>query len=127
MLNWEEVKALSQDKSIDLGAHSRTHPILPHTDLATVSKEISGSKKDIEEKISRLIVGFSYPAGKFNQEIMRLVKESGFAYACGVDGKFNTRESELYSLSRINIDNCPVFVFAMELCGILNCLRRLFV
>lgn len=126
MLNWEEVKKLNKDNRIEIGAHTKTHLILTQANSDTVSEEISGSKKEIEQVIQQPIAGFSYSAGKFNPAIKKLVKESSFVYACCVDGKFNGKDSDLYALSRVNIDNSPVFVFAAELCGVLNWLRRIF-
>jgi len=125
MLDWIDIEELSSDNRIEIGSHTQTHPVLTKADRDTALREICGSKKDIEQRIKKRICGFSYPAGKFNEEIKRIVKDSGFDYACSVGGKFNTKDLDLFALSRINIDNCPVFVFATELCGILSWMRKL--
>ena len=125
MMNWEDVKQLNNENLVEIGAHSVHHPVLTRVAIEEASKEIRESKKDIEEIIGRPVYGFSYPAGKYNEAIKRCVTECGFEYACTVNGRFVTNDSEVYSLGRINIDNCPVFVFAAELCGILNWGRRI--
>jgi len=126
MLNWEEVLVFSRDDNVEIGSHTRTHPILPHMDIAGARKEIFESKTEIEQKIGRGIRSFSYPAGKFNQEIKDLVKGSGYDYACAVGNRVNDLDPDIYCLKRITIQNEPLFCFAVELCGTLNLLRKLF-
>ena len=126
MLSWEEVLEFSRDDNVEIGSHTRTHPILPNMDVAGARKEIFESKADIEEKIGRGIRGFSYPAGKFNPGIKGLVKGSGYDYACAVGNRVNNLDTDIYCLKRITIQNEPLFCFAVELCGMLNLLRKLF-
>lgn len=126
MLSWEEVLELSRDDNVEIGSHTRTHPILPNTDVAGARKEILESKTDLEQKIGRGIRGFSYPAGKFNQGIKDLVKGSGYDYACAVGNRMNNLDPDIYCLKRITIQNEPLFCFAVELCGMLNLFRKLF-
>jgi len=95
-------------------------------DVEGARKEIFESKTDLEQKIGRGIRSFSYPAGKFNQGIKDLVKESGYDYACAVGNRVNNFDPDVYCLKRITIQNEPLFSFAVELCGMLNLLRKLF-
>jgi hypothetical protein len=80
MLSWQEIREMSED-GIDFGAHTVNHPILTNISLSEAEREIVQSKKEIEEKISKEVRHFAYPNGEFNDDIINLVKKSGFLSA----------------------------------------------
>ena len=100
LLSWGEIKQLS-DHGIEFGAHTRTHPDLTRIDAERVENEIIGSKRKIEDFIGRETRTFAYPFGKSNSSIKRVV-EKNFAAACSTDLGKVRRESDFYSLERID-------------------------
>ena len=71
-----EIKKI--DKSQEIGAHSLTHPRLTKISLVEAKKEIKGSKEYLENILGHSIKMFCYPRGEYNEQIKKLVKESGF-------------------------------------------------
>jgi peptidoglycan/xylan/chitin deacetylase (PgdA/CDA1 family) len=103
ILSWEEVKEMS-NSGITFGAHTVTHAILTKVPLAQARYEILQSKKEIEEKIGRPVSAFSYPYGGFedlNDEIINLLKESGFICAVTCIPKTVHYKVNPYKLGRI--------------------------
>ncbi len=103
-LSWKEVNEMSND-SIDFGAHTVNHPILTNISLEQAKDEITQSKKEIEERLGKVISAFSYPNGNFNLELARFVKESGFTCAvsappCTPEKLIGAKDSP-YELGRI--------------------------
>jgi peptidoglycan/xylan/chitin deacetylase (PgdA/CDA1 family) len=78
----EELLRLADGGLIELGAHTRHHPLLPQLSFERQKEEIHSSKRDLEALLSEKITGFSYPNGRATAVAKRLVQELGFRYAC---------------------------------------------
>src|SRR5262249_25822166 len=70
--------------ALRFGAHTRTHPDLTKLDATAAENEIAGSKRELERVLKTTVSAFAYPYGELNDETRRIVKEAGFAGACGV-------------------------------------------
>ena len=104
ILSWDDVREMS-DNGVTFGAHTVTHPTLTKLPLKQAEYEIAKSKKDIEEKLNRIVTAFSYPygcLGDFDSEIKQIVQKSGFTCAVTVIPRLITPETDLYELPRIN-------------------------
>ncbi len=74
-----EVKKLSRE--FEVGAHTMTHPRLPHVSVFKSNKEIKDSKAYLEKVIGKKIVSFCYPGGKYNKTHVRQIKKAGYKMA----------------------------------------------
>jgi peptidoglycan/xylan/chitin deacetylase (PgdA/CDA1 family) len=106
MLDWEQVEYMSCC-GMEFGAHTMTHPSLPHIPADEALLEIAGSKAAIEAKIGRQIVHFSYPnpgnVPNFNTRIRRILKNCGFVSAAtSVPGRF-VKGADMLALKRKGI------------------------
>jgi len=81
-MNRTELLHLIEDGLIDLGAHTRTHPMLPRLSLERQREEIMLGKQDLEELSGKQIAGFAYPNGRATDDAKRILRAAGFAYAC---------------------------------------------
>jgi peptidoglycan/xylan/chitin deacetylase (PgdA/CDA1 family) len=81
-MNRTELLHLIEDGLIDLGAHTRSHPMLPRLSLQRQREEIVSGKQELEELSGRQVVGFAYPNGRTTDDAKRIVRDAGFAYAC---------------------------------------------
>ncbi|MEO8355671.1 MAG: polysaccharide deacetylase family protein [Chloroflexota bacterium] len=77
-----ELLQLTEDGLVDLGAHTKTHPMLPRLSLERQREEIVSGKQELEELSGRQVVGFAYPNGRTTDDAKRIVRDAGFAYAC---------------------------------------------
>lgn len=75
-LSWEQVQSM-QDV-FEIGAHSLTHKKLSKISIEDARREMSDSKKVIEEKLGHGIAAFSYPHGRSNDELERVAHEVGY-------------------------------------------------
>jgi peptidoglycan/xylan/chitin deacetylase (PgdA/CDA1 family) len=73
------------DKNFEIGAHTISHPTLTSIDLGCAFNEIKNSKEWLEELVNHEIEMFSYPKGKYNNEIVKLVEQAGFKGARVLD------------------------------------------
>lgn len=117
-MSWEELKEL-KNAGWEMGSHTLSHPSLETLDFDSATKQIVESKKIIEQKLSDASVGaptskdrredikvnfFCYPAGKYNQETIEILKNNGYVGAVTTQyGKENSR-TNIFELERIRIN-----------------------
>jgi peptidoglycan/xylan/chitin deacetylase (PgdA/CDA1 family) len=103
MLDWGEIKEMAENQ-ISFGSHAHSHRILTYLNFTQIKKELTESKRAIEEKMNRPANCFAYPNGDYTPPIKELVREEGYLCACTVE-KPRKRQDEidLFALPRIGI------------------------
>ena len=105
-LSKEDLKLLSKNPLITIGAHTHNHLSLKNLDQEDCTEEIKKSKKILEGLINRKIDHFSYPFGSKNDVSKRefvLVENLGFRSAVTTSvGKLSKKK--LFNLPRIHIN-----------------------
>jgi peptidoglycan/xylan/chitin deacetylase (PgdA/CDA1 family) len=99
-MNEDELLQLVDGGLIELGAHTRHHPMLPQLSLKRQEEEIRSSKMDLEAILGKKIEGFSYPNGRATVDTKRLVREMGFSYACTSLHDVVRPGNDVYELTR---------------------------
>jgi glycosyltransferase involved in cell wall biosynthesis/peptidoglycan/xylan/chitin deacetylase (PgdA/CDA1 family) len=79
-LDWDGVRAL-RAAGVEIGGHTRSHPILPRTDPDRARAEIVGGRERLEAELGMPVAGFASPNGDLDDTAVRLVGEAGFAWA----------------------------------------------
>jgi peptidoglycan/xylan/chitin deacetylase (PgdA/CDA1 family) len=109
-LTWSEVRELHK-YGISFGSHTVTHPQLSSLDKALVEKEISDSKKDIEDNIGSVVDSFAYPYAfpqakiKFKEMLQDLLRSEGYQNGvCTIVGRAG-RNSDPFFLPRLPIND----------------------
>lgn len=103
-LDWGELRSLDPD-IVNIGAHTRTHPILSRCDSARIVEEVAGSKRVIEEQLGRPVSAFCYPNGGWpdvDDRCISAVREAGFDNAVMACGAMITRNANPYALERMS-------------------------
>jgi peptidoglycan/xylan/chitin deacetylase (PgdA/CDA1 family) len=105
LLNWDEVLLMSND-NVDFGSHGLSHKLLNLIDAAEITRELTESKKIIEEKLGRLVPTFTYPNGNCNEEILKLAQAAGYDCAFIAGKNRNERiKNNKYAVERIGVHN----------------------
>lgn len=110
-LSWEQIKELDRS-GMTIANHTKSHPyLLKIKDRNTLTDEILGSKKILEERLGKPVEFFAYPFGYFNDFIISIVKESGFKAArSSKKGTYHTK-NDLFTLRSIEVsDDFDAFV-----------------
>ncbi|MGB3760682.1 MAG: polysaccharide deacetylase family protein [Rivularia sp. (in: cyanobacteria)] len=103
-ITWEQLKTMAADSLVTIAAHSQTHP----SDLTKLSdeqliSEIVKSKKILEENLGKSIRYFTYPTGKNDGRVRKLVSEAGYIAALAMDDadeKFAGESENLLAIER---------------------------
>jgi len=86
-----------------IDAHSMTHADLALASGATLTREISGSRREILRLFGVLPRFFCYPAGRYDAEAIAAVKAAGYEGATTTDPGLASPD-EPFTLARIRVD-----------------------
>jgi peptidoglycan/xylan/chitin deacetylase (PgdA/CDA1 family) len=78
----EEVRELTRDDLIEIGAHTVSHPALSSLSEQAQWMEIKESRGRCEDIVGRPVTGFAYPYGDYDANSVDAVQRAGLAYAC---------------------------------------------
>lgn len=98
----DQLKEIS-DYGIEIGSHTLSHLDLAKSTSSKASGEISSSKANLERDLNIKINSFCYPAGKYNDEVVNMVKEAGYLYATTTNGGISNF-SNPYALNRYRMN-----------------------
>jgi peptidoglycan/xylan/chitin deacetylase (PgdA/CDA1 family) len=107
MLDAAELRELARRPGVEIGAHTRRHPILAACALEEARAEVSGSRADLEQLLGMPVGLFAYPNGHegrdFSERDVGLVREAGFSHAFTSDWGAVTSTSDGLKLPRISL------------------------
>lgn len=98
-----QLSELSRYANFDIGSHSLTHPYLTDLDDATLQKELSLSKQQIEQIIGTPVHHFSCPGGRWNPRVAELAKSLGYKTVTTSRIRANSLRADPFCLARIAI------------------------
>lgn len=118
LMSRENMLTLSAN-GFDFGAHTRTHKKLVSISREEARYEVEMGKKDLEDLLQKPIHSFAYPYGDFNDQIIALVRNSGFKAARTVHTGNTHQEKDLLRLSCVKINGLtPAWKFKYYLTGL---------
>ena len=107
-----QLTELAGTECIDIGAHTRTHPMLSALPADAQRAEILGGRQELESLTQCTVDTFAYPYGTaqdFTDETVQIVRETGFDLACTtVPGSVESGD-DLFRLSR-----CVVYDWELD-------------
>jgi peptidoglycan/xylan/chitin deacetylase (PgdA/CDA1 family) len=112
-MTWDHLRRLDPSL-VEIGAHTRTHPILSHCDAEQLRAEVEESRQVIEHELGRPITTFCYPNGQppdVNEAVRTAVRNSGYESAVMACGSLVGAGSDPTALSRLGASaNWDAFV-----------------
>lgn len=100
-LNWKDLETMTR-AGFEVGGHSVSHPNLKTLKGNDKWREISESKRIMEDIVPAPCRFFCYPYGQWDRESLRLVREAGYLGACtNIPG--SNHNSHPYLLRRTEI------------------------
>lgn len=112
ILNWQGVKALSNDSLVTIGIHTANHYCLSNLSETAVSYEIIESKKRLEFCIDREIKHFSYPFGNREEAGKR---EFAIVKKCGFQTAVTSRSANIFFKHRYYLESLPRITIGEDL------------
>jgi len=130
IMNWDQISEMSSAGN-EIGSHCVTHEPLTMLSCEAVIKELSFSKRKIEEIVGCPVRGLAYPFGGrgfFNDRICSLVRDAGYQYAVTTVPGVNSQSTDRFRLHRYFIgtqeSDWVLWAMAIGLWPYLQPLRR---
>lgn len=103
VLGWNALRRLA-DEGVTLAPHTRYHRFLDQLTAEEIEEEVVGSIQDIKREIGSAPPLFAYPDGRFNDDVVEILKDAGIIAAfTTTKGVNNMQETDSMQLKRINI------------------------
>lgn len=107
MLDGEELRQLAASPGVEIGAHTRHHPILSRCSDAEARDEIAGGRADLERVLGKPVRLFAYPNGHegrdFGAREVTMAREAGFTHAFSSDWGTIQPGTDAWRLPRIGL------------------------
>ena len=101
-LTWDQLKDMEK-RGIELGSHTANHLPLTAMTLDEARDEAKKSKLQMEWKGLKTIFVLSYPNGKYDKFMPKILKEEEYLAAVTGDSGLNTFQTDPFRLLRTNI------------------------
>ncbi len=101
-LSWDDIFQL-QSRGWSFGSHTLNHQNLVALNQAEAENEIIQSKKILDWALAKPVTFFCYPIGKFNQKIIKIVEEAGYAGAVTTLSGRENSAANIYQLKRVRV------------------------
>jgi peptidoglycan/xylan/chitin deacetylase (PgdA/CDA1 family) len=101
-VTWDQLHEMQESGLFTIGSHTLSHPELPSIEARQAWHEITASKQVLEEHLRRPVTCFCYPRGRFNDEVITMVRDAGYRLAVLTPNRPAPKTS--YALQRIGID-----------------------
>jgi len=103
-LTWDEIRALSAS-GWSIQSHGNNHIKMNGLDKAALIKEITDSKKAIEQNIGKPVDSFAFPYGLYNKMVLDQLAAAGYKMAFSVHSGLLYPSSNRFRIPRIEINN----------------------
>ncbi|MCB9800522.1 MAG: polysaccharide deacetylase family protein [Candidatus Omnitrophica bacterium] len=125
MLDWEQIRQMDAGSLITFGSHTISHRMLANLNRDEIVSELADSKHRLEEKLGHPVDYISYPGNSYDQQVVDLAQQSGYAAAFAVDQGISQPQDSLFKIKRIHIENGGVSDFIAELSFALSGIRKI--
>jgi peptidoglycan/xylan/chitin deacetylase (PgdA/CDA1 family) len=100
-LSAEQVRGLAEfDATVEVGAHTVSHPRLDEINAEHARQEIADSKRLLESIIDKPIQTFAYPHGAYDTRARDLVIEAGYQSAAAVKNALSHDGDDPWAVAR---------------------------
>jgi peptidoglycan/xylan/chitin deacetylase (PgdA/CDA1 family) len=110
-----EARELAGGDLIEIGCHTRTHPLLSERPETEQRKELIVSKADLEAVVGADVQEFAYPHGDYSPATVGIARASGFNCACTTSGNLVESTSDAFELPRVAIPDCNAQTFERQI------------
>ncbi|MGC8667635.1 MAG: polysaccharide deacetylase family protein [Chthonomonadales bacterium] len=115
IMGWDALAELAA-RGWEIGAHTRTHPHLELLAEDTAWEEISGCRRDMQERLGIAPCTFCYPFGTYNASVKELVRRAGYTAACTTRSGLAYRGADPMEYPRVKVayrDGLPGMLYRL--------------
>ena len=111
-LSWTQVAEMLRN-GISFGSHACSHRILCNLSEDEQLRELTESKRILEEKLDRPVTALAYPNGDFDSNVIKHAKAAGYTIAFSTIRGFCGAASDKFAIPRVNLHDYNAATIAM--------------
>jgi len=104
LMSWNDLRELANSGLVDIGSHSRTHPILSPLTGEQAAEEIIQSRQELQTRLGAAVSCFCYPngmPGDFGPREIDLICRAGYTCSVASHLGYASEASDRFALPRI--------------------------
>ncbi|MFB0533483.1 MAG: polysaccharide deacetylase family protein [Anaerolineae bacterium] len=116
-MSWAQIEIMSTN-GMEIGSHSYTHPDLRGKSVNYIIWQVLGSKEAIEARIQQPVRFFSYPSGRYDEQVVNVLHSANFWGAVTTEAGTDQSSQWPFKLRRIRVqgnDNLNTFALKLNL------------
>lgn len=123
-LNWEQVRQLDA-AGFTIGSHTCTHPLLASMqNEGAILQELNESYNIISKQVGKPPLTISYPVGSYDDRVIRLAKDSGYAFGLAVKQRFyQPLQDDIMAIPRVELYNENWPKTHLRITGLMNTVK----
>src|SRR5262249_15906457 len=98
-LDWDGVRALAAS-GLEIGAHTVGHSVLTHCPASEIARDVDQCRPTTERESRRPVRHFAYCNGYYNDALVRVLRDRGFASAVTTEDRLNRRGADPFRIGR---------------------------
>jgi peptidoglycan/xylan/chitin deacetylase (PgdA/CDA1 family) len=105
-LDWDGARELAARGGVEIGSHTRSHPILSRESREMQLAELRSSRFELEQGLDRPVTSLAYPNGKrddYDANTVSAAREAGYAHGLTSLGGVNHSKTPPFELRRITL------------------------
>lgn len=104
----EKLQSISKERSITIGAHSKSHSSLGKISEEACAAELAGSKTFLQQLLGKPVDYFSYPFGQpnidVNKTVVAAVRAAGYKAAFSTNYGVHNSAKDCFALHRVEVE-----------------------
>lgn len=105
LLDAQQIAEMAQS-GIDFQSHSCTHADLTTLSAQSLTQQVTGSRRQLEDLLGRAVDCFAYPYGRHDDRVRDAVQAAGYRVAFSVQPGFNRPGGDPWAVRRLDITGC---------------------
>jgi peptidoglycan/xylan/chitin deacetylase (PgdA/CDA1 family) len=101
-LDWSDIRQLAA-AGWEIGSHTATHPDLTASSPQKISRELTDSRKKLEDQTGKPVKMLAYPFGRYNQEVIQHAAAAGYRGGCTMRFGFTSGLAQPFLFPRLGI------------------------
>jgi peptidoglycan/xylan/chitin deacetylase (PgdA/CDA1 family) len=128
-LGWSDIEKLAKNPRFEIVSHTMSHPWDERNNLVTWVQdkanergrqdalyELSESKRVLEQRLARTVPHLAWPAGWFDDSLVKLAQEAGYAALLTTESGLNRRGDDVLRIRRTFVNGaCDLLTFRRTL------------
>lgn len=78
LMTADELRAISENKLVEIGSHTVSHPLLPDVSKELAFSELHESKTQLEQLLNKEVPLFCFPYGEANDQLVDCCRKVGY-------------------------------------------------